>query len=84
MRYILEIGLNDFLQRDVLIAVAGLGVLLLDRQLNGFVGAGMDTGQTRLTMSRRMPRLAIHHMDRAGGAHLLTNPTTHAAFCHAQ
>ena len=84
MRYSLGIGLDNFPQRDVFVAVAGLGVFLRDGQLDGLVGAGVGTGQARWTAPGRMHCPAAHHMNRTGRTHLLTNSAAYAAFRHTQ
>ena len=80
MRHRLSIGLNNFLQSDVLIAVAGLWIFLRGCELDGLVRASMGASQAGLAIAWRVHRLAIHHMDGAGGTYFLANPTAHTAF----
>lgn len=68
------IGPDDLAQRNMRVAVAGLGVLFLHRQPDGFCRAGMDTGQAGLAAARNLYGPPVLHMNGTGGTDLLADP----------
>ena len=76
----LMVGLDQLRKADVLVAVAGAGILLRDTQPDGFLGAGVGTCQTGLAVSRDMYRSSVFYMNGRRWTYLFTDSASDTPF----
>ena len=69
---------NDFVQGDMLVPIAGVGVLFRHSKPDHLLRAGMNAGKTGLTAAGRVNGLSACYTNGAGGAHLFADSAADA------